>query len=291
MSRDQERFETPEEEGVDEAALWVENPGYVATAIDVAWNARWIIGLQLAIALGGIAWLSSVAVGPLHDAGLSSTRDRIPSSSRAWLSDMASSGASLEMIEKTPDIARAMQQVAIARGQVDRPVPAEVAIATAARQIGYIPAVTLADGQSDLSDPVVSGSPEVLSGDSFKLDGHVIALDGVHAPSTDDSCASASGSVYDCASWARTGLKTMLEGAVVSCRITGSSSEGTDLGRCEILGAGFGGEHDIARIGVKSGLLLASDEEDGASPYEQSERAARTSKLGLWSGKYTPASH
>lgn len=291
MSRRGEMFEVCEEETFDESTLWVENPGYVSNALDVVWGARWVVGIQLVVAIGGIAWLSSSTIVPLHDAILSSSPDRLSNSSRAWLSDMATSGASLEMIEKTPDIARAMQQVAIARGKVETPVPADAAIATAARQIGYIPAVTLANEGGGLSDPVVSGSPQVISGDSFKLDGHAITLDGAHAPSSADSCISASGSIYDCASWAKTGLETMLEGSVVSCRITGAVGDGTEIGRCEILGAGFGGEHDIARIGVKSGLLFASGEEDRASPYEQSERAARTTKLGLWSGKYTPASH
>lgn len=281
-------------EGFDGEDIWSSSPSGMIDAMERVWQFRWVLALHLAIIAGGAAWLAQKpAIGePEKTAGTSASDTKAPADLRPsdmrWLSDLGSIGSSYEMMKDSPDIALAMKDVVAARAKIDEKLAPEIAISRAASQIGYVPKVSRGSEIGSETGRIVLGTPEVLSGDTMKIGGHLVTLANAKAPAADDSCTTSGGKAYDCAAWAKQGLTLMLDGAQVSCRVEMASDNGPQAGSCDILGAGFDGERDVAGIGVSSGMLLATADQDGHSPYAALEQRAKTAKLGLWSGDFTP---
>jgi len=302
MSKAESDFEDIEGNGI-----W--NDGASSrSAFDTARAMKWKIVLEVAIAAAGLAWISMQT--PVHEHALpallkKAERDdaliqktalhkidkskaivhvSVPKSSMRWFSDMSSTGASYAMITQTPEIAAAMQAVEVARAHIETGQDPQAAIARAARTIGYIPAVRLGDKAPGSLARVITGAAIVVSGDTIKVDDLLIHLNGVRAPDGQDICKNSDGAPYDCATWSKKGLSIMLKGAELSCSI--ENVDGKTSGTCEMMGDGFGGDRDVARIGVSSGLMLAVPGSDGLSSYQSSEDNAQLMKNGIWSGNF-----
>jgi endonuclease YncB( thermonuclease family) len=113
----------------------------------------------------------------------------------------------------------------------------------------------------------------VVDGETLALDGQVLRLAGVRAPSRGQICHDAAGREYDCGAAAAAALARLIAGRDVECRIQGRDGMGRPLGHCRAGGA------DLNASLVADGFVLAGA---GSGALQALEAAARAGKRGLW---------
>lgn len=123
----------------------------------------------------------------------------------------------------------------------------------------------------------LSGSVTVVDGDSLRLGGRDVRLQGLDAPELHQACLR-DGRSYPCGEVARSALARMIAGRPVACRIDGRDKYGRSLGRCTVEGV------DIGAALVGQGLAVAY------GGYASEEAEARRKSLGLWAGTFDPPS-
>lgn len=116
------------------------------------------------------------------------------------------------------------------------------------------------------ADPV---SVAVVDGQTLRLSGTVVRLDGVRAPRRGEPCAANA----DCGGAAAAMLHRLVRDRRVECSLSGQDSAGRVLGRCDAEGT------DVNRALVASGWAFA---QGGRPTLAQAERFARRERLGLW---------
>ena len=79
---------------------------------------------------------------------------------------------------------------------------------------------------------VLSGTADILSGDTLSVAGTVVHLTGIDAPETGQSCRVRSGRAFDCARISATALMDLTVASQVSCRLTGKQIRGLPEARC-----------------------------------------------------------
>ncbi|MCA1371248.1 thermonuclease family protein [Bradyrhizobium sp. BRP14] len=117
------------------------------------------------------------------------------------------------------------------------------------------------------------GSASASDGDSLRIDGRRIRLEGIDAPEIGQTCRRGE-AVSDCGAEARLRLKALIEGATTVCRLHGRDRYGRELGVCEADGRDIGREMVLSGHAVSYGL------------YRDEEEAARGDKAGLWEGDF-----
>jgi len=130
----------------------------------------------------------------------------------------------------------------------------------------------------DRRSSTVEGFASVADGDSLRIDGVAIRLEGIDTPELQQTCE-ANGGTYRCGDAARRELARLVEGAVVTCRIVGEDRYRRSLARCEA-----GGE-DIGAALVRRGFAVAY-----GKTYAREESEARRARAGLWAGRFQPPS-
>jgi len=114
------------------------------------------------------------------------------------------------------------------------------------------------------------GPAQAIDGDSLRLLGEELRLEGIDAPEYRQSCAGPGGRQVACGREARRALQGMLASGLVSCEIGKADRYGRGLARCRL------GETDINARLVRDGHAVSY----GA--YRSEEDEARAAGRGLW---------
>jgi len=153
-----------------------------------------------------------------------------------------------------------------------------ILIRTAILSLGLIPTLATA---SEAAAANLSGTPEVVDGDTLIVAGETIRLFGVDAPEPGQICAIGQ-RTYDCGEIARTAMLDLTAGTPVTCELMADARndeprEGK-LGRCTAAG------YDLSEGMVYTGWALA--QRDVTRRYVPFETGAQKAKRGLWRGKF-----
>ncbi len=117
------------------------------------------------------------------------------------------------------------------------------------------------------------GSASASDGDSLRLDGRRIRIEGIDAPEIGQMCRRAD-TRGDCGAQAGRRLAALVARATTVCRLHGQDRYGRDLGVCTVR------ENDLGREMVLSGYAVSY------GLYHDEEERARSSGTGLWGGDF-----
>jgi endonuclease YncB( thermonuclease family) len=120
----------------------------------------------------------------------------------------------------------------------------------------------------------LSGMATASDGDSLRLDGRRIRLEGIDAPEIGQTC-NRNRTEWDCGADARQRLRAMVSGGTTVCRLHGRDKYGRDLGTCETQG------RDVGRQMVATGYAVSYGR------YQKEEASAEKQNFGLWAGDFT----
>ena len=126
----------------------------------------------------------------------------------------------------------------------------------------------------------LTGKPYVTDGDTVKISGERIRLEGIDAPETNQRCKDASGRSYDCGLVSTAALKAKIGRNSIRCEGTARDRYGRFLGICYI------NELDLNGWLVRNGYALAYTRY--SLRYASAEREARENGRGLWTGEFVP---
>lgn len=120
----------------------------------------------------------------------------------------------------------------------------------------------------------ITGSAEVIDGDTVEVMGSRLDLYGIDAPELDQVCV-LNEKPYDCGDIARAALLDLTAGAVLVCKRV-AQQQGTAICTAD--------DYDIGAGMVYTGWALA----DPARPkrYQETQVGAREAKRGLWRGRF-----
>nr|WP_225169086.1 thermonuclease family protein [Ensifer sp. IC4062] len=119
----------------------------------------------------------------------------------------------------------------------------------------------------------LQGVATASDGDSLRLNGRRIRLEGIDAPEIGQTCRRGE-ATWDCGGEARERLKMLISGLATACRLHGHDRYGRDLGVCAA------GQRDLGREMVLSGYAVSYGR------YQNEEDVAREGRVGLWSGDF-----
>lgn len=125
----------------------------------------------------------------------------------------------------------------------------------------------------------ISGQATAISGDSMRVDGTLVRLEGVEAPAPAQPCYRENGRRWSCASASRSGLGKVVRGRQVTCAPSGQDQSGRILAHCVV-----DGTTDIATELVRGGYVFATSNSFFGS-LSGDEETARNAKLGIWQGE------
>jgi endonuclease YncB( thermonuclease family) len=119
----------------------------------------------------------------------------------------------------------------------------------------------------------LSGAAIASDGDSLRLGGRRVRIEGIDAPEIGQTCRR-DGAGWDCGAAARRRLEDLISGTTTRCRLHGHDRYGRELGLCEAGGRNIGREMVLSGHAVSYGL------------YSQEEEQARNHRAGLWAGDF-----
>jgi endonuclease YncB( thermonuclease family) len=126
-------------------------------------------------------------------------------------------------------------------------------------------------------DPsLLEGYATVQSGDTVRLAGTTVVLDGIEAPDRSQTCSKLNTKRWDCAGAARDALSRLVRSKRIVCTLTSDTGNDVRTGNCQQSG------RDIAAELVRNGHVFAKSGFFAA--YSKDEVAAQKAKTGLWSG-------
>lgn len=128
--------------------------------------------------------------------------------------------------------------------------------------------------ETDLSH--LEGRATALTGDSLRVAGTDIVLDGIEAPEATQSCKRANGGAWRCGTAARETLAGLVRGKRINCEILGEGDV-AKRARCHL------GEKDLAEELVRQGHVFAHG--GFWSTYAGVQDEAQAEKIGLWDGE------
>ena len=128
------------------------------------------------------------------------------------------------------------------------------------------------------------GLARIVDGDSLKVSGQSVRLDGIDAPELGQSCRDAKGERYRCGEVARTALTNYIAGQKVTCDIDYRDRYNRAVGVCYV-----GDREAINGWLVDNGHALAYRQ--FGTKYVPAEERAHESKLGLWAGVFVAPWH
>lgn len=130
------------------------------------------------------------------------------------------------------------------------------------------------------SDPPIVGRAFASSGDTLRVGGQTIRLDGIEAPDRDQFCARSDSRSWRCGEAALTALTRLVAGRQIRCEPVGKEDGGAVRATCA------SGNVDIGGALVEAGHVLADS--GMMARYRSAQAKAQQAKVGLWSGAGTP---
>lgn len=127
---------------------------------------------------------------------------------------------------------------------------------------------------------VLTGTVRVTDGDSIRLGGARVRLQGIDAPELDQTCTLADGSEWWCGDWSRQVLDAAFGGRQARCDVRGTDVYGRTLARCTVAGT------DMGDWMVRQGAALAYRRY--SLDYVEAEKAAIFANAGLWRADFEP---
>lgn len=124
----------------------------------------------------------------------------------------------------------------------------------------------------------LTGKPYVTDGDTIKISGERIRLEGIDAPETNQRCRDAAGKNYGCGLAATAALKNKIGRNSITCKSATRDRYGRLLGTCYL------NELDLNGWLVQNGYALAYRRY--SKRYIAKEKEARETGSGLWSGEF-----
>lgn len=124
----------------------------------------------------------------------------------------------------------------------------------------------------------LTGKPYVTDGDTVRISGERIRLEGIDAPETNQRCKDASGKGYDCGIVSTAALRNKIGRSPITCEGTKRDRYGRFLGICYL------NEIDLNGWMVRNGYALAYRRY--SRRYASAEREARENSRGLWTGEF-----
>lgn len=123
---------------------------------------------------------------------------------------------------------------------------------------------------------VISGHPEVVDGDTIKIEGRSLRLAGIDAPEMKQSRGQ----------WSKYQLIDIIRGREVVCEWDDSGVYGRPLAICApVLASGRVSRVSINKTMVRAGAAYASPYDDR---FERQQSLAMNACVGLWSGDKLP---
>lgn len=139
---------------------------------------------------------------------------------------------------------------------------------------------TLAPAASPLPEGPLQADPtdiHVVDGETLRLQGQVVRLDGLQAPSRGETCADTAGQGFDCGVAAADRLAHLVANHALVCELHGQDVFRRPLAICEANGK------ILNAMLVSSGWALASSEN-----FSEAEARARQAGRGLWADGIVP---
>jgi endonuclease YncB( thermonuclease family) len=126
--------------------------------------------------------------------------------------------------------------------------------------------------------PPLVGQAWIVDGDSIRLAGRSIRLDGIDAPEWDQTCLDASGQTWRCGRAASRALREHIRGQTVSCGPRALDRYGRTIARCTLADG-----DDLNAWMVRQGWAIASG---FAGTYAAEQAEAKAAKRGIWDGTF-----
>ncbi len=124
----------------------------------------------------------------------------------------------------------------------------------------------------------LTGKPYVTDGDTVRISGERIRLEGIDAPERKQRCKDSSGKSYSCGLVSTAALRTKTGSNSITCEGTARDRYGRFLGICYL------GELDLNGWLVRNGYALAYTRY--SRRYASAEQEARQNGRGLWAGEF-----
>ncbi len=122
-------------------------------------------------------------------------------------------------------------------------------------------------------EETITGDVEIIDGDSLRIAGREVRLEGIDAPELEQTCER-DGRSYPCGRLAKRALADLRAAGTARCRLSGTDRYGRGLGRCSV------GDNDLNAALVRAGWAIAY----GA--YRREEDEARQARRGVWAGSF-----
>lgn len=126
----------------------------------------------------------------------------------------------------------------------------------------------------------LAGKPEVVDGDTIKVSGNTVRLDGIDAPEKRQQCRDSMGETYSCGVVATEALRSKIGENPVFCEETEEDYYGRIIGTCYLV------KLDLNGWMVQQGHALAYRQY--SDKYIPEEEEAREAERGLWAGEFVP---
>ncbi|GFO81222.1 MAG: nuclease [Methyloceanibacter sp.] len=123
----------------------------------------------------------------------------------------------------------------------------------------------------------LTGKAEIVDGDTIKVGGLAVRLQGIDAPERAQMCERG-GKTYPCGKEATKALAALIGGKDVACEVVGKDSYGRVLGLCSANGT------DLNETMVHDGWALAFVKYSNL--YTAQQRSAEAAEAGLWAGTF-----
>ena len=131
--------------------------------------------------------------------------------------------------------------------------------------------------------PPIVGQAWIVDGDSLRMGGRSIRLDGIDAPEWDQTCLDANGRTWRCGRAASRALRERIHGQTVSCQPRAIDRYGRTIAVCTLADGS-----DVNAWMVRQGWAIASG---FSGIYASEEAEAKAAKRGIWDGTFiSPAS-
>ena len=135
-------------------------------------------------------------------------------------------------------------------------------------------------GLGTMPGVLLTGVPEVVDGDTVKIQGENIRLKAIDAPEKRQLCRNAKGEEYPCGIVATEALETKIKDNVISCKEEDRDFYGRVVGTCYL------GNLDMNGWMVEKGHALAYRQY--SEKYIPEEENACENRRGIWAGEFIP---